>query len=102
MLNPLVGYSFSFAEGAHAQNVNALEFGFGVVRIFPSKFWLGYTPTPWYNLETNHWNFDGHFTIGKMFSNGIGIGLEYGEVADESRVLALFDKSVLFNFYYQF
>lgn len=102
LLNPLVNYNFSFAEGSRAESINALEFGLDVVRLFPSKFWIGFAPSYWYGFDKERWNSDYHITLGKMFSNGMGIGLDYGKLARKSRLYESYDESLLLNFYYQF
>ena len=102
LFNPVVSYSFTFNEGLLADPVSALDFGLGVVRLFPSRFWIGYTPTVWFNFKTDTWNFDDHFTIGKMFSNGMGVGLDYGYLARNSKLFARYDDTLMLNFYYQF
>jgi len=102
LLNPVVRYNYSFKGGPLAEEVNALDMGLGIVKIFPSKFWIGYTPILWYDFEEDQFNFDDHYTLGKMFSNGMGVGLDYGVVARESRLLSKYDNNLLLNFYYQF
>lgn len=101
LFNPTIAYSFSFNEGPRAVNEHAVEIGLGIVKLFPSKFWIGYTPVLWYDFNDKSVNYDDHFTMGKMFSNGMGIGLDYGQIARHSRFSKL-DTSFLLNFYYQF
>jgi len=102
LFNPVIGYDFTFSEGAAAEKVKAVQIGVGIVKLFPSKFWIGYTPIYWYDFEKNRSNYDGHFTVGKMFSNGMAIGLEYGIIARNSQQFSEFDETLLLNFYYQF
>lgn len=102
LVNPLVSYNFSFSEGARAQPFEVIEIAVGLVKVFPSRFWIGYTPVYWYDLDDNSSNYDDFLTIGKMFKNGMGIGLEYGVITRQSRLFAKYDKSILLNFYYQF
>ena len=102
LFNPVIGYDFTFSEGAAAEQVKAAQIGVGIVKLFPSKFWMGYTPIYWYDFEKNRSNYDGYFTVGKMFSNGMGIGLEYGIIARNSQQFSQFDETLLLNFYYQF
>ena len=102
LLNPAVNYNFTFNEGPLADHISVAEVGLGIVKLFPSKLWIGYTPSYWYDLDLKTWNFDSHFTIGKMFSNGMGIGLDYGQLARHYKPRARDDNSLLFNFYFQF
>lgn len=102
LLNPLIGYNTTFSEGKSAEHVNAVEVGLGLVRLFPSKFWIGITPFYWYDIDTENGDFDYHFTVGKMFSNGIGIGFDYGNVARNSKKYIQPTNNLLLNFYYQF
>jgi hypothetical protein len=102
LLNPFVSYNFSFNEGPLSEHLNITEAGFGIVKLFPSKFWIGYTPSVWFNFDDNDWNYDSHFTAGKMFSTGMGIGLDWGRTKRHSSIDARDDRALLFNFYYQF
>jgi len=102
LVNPLVSYSFSFSEGPGAEPFKVFEIAVGLVKVFPSRFWIGYTPVYWLDLDDNSSNYDDFLTIGKMFKNGMGVGLEYGVITRQSRLFAKYDKSFLLNFYYQF
>lgn len=102
LLNPLISYTGSFAGGELAQELEFLDFGMGAVRLFPRKFWVGFTPVYWYDFTVNRWNFDYHLVVGKMFSNGMGIGLNYGNLVQQSGIRTQYDTSVLLDFYYQF
>ena len=102
LLNPGINYNFSFNEGPLAEHVNVGEAGINIVKVFPSKFWISYTPSVWYDFDVNTWNFDSHLTIGKMFSTGMGIGLDYGRLERHSRIRARDDRSLVLNFYFQF
>jgi hypothetical protein len=102
LLNPFISYNFSFSEGPLAEHVNVAETGFGIVKVFPLKFWISYTPSVWLNFDDNDWNYDYHVTVGKMFFTGIGIGLDWGRTKRHSRIDARDDRTLLLNFYYQF
>lgn len=102
LINPFIAYNFSFNEGPSALHWNIGEVGLGIVRLFPSSFWIGYTPTLWYDFSNDNWNFDGHITVGKMFSNGMGIGLDYGVTERHFWLEGRNDRNFLVNFYYQF
>ena len=102
LLNPAIAYLFSFNEGPLAEHLNVAEVGLGIVRLFPAQFWISFTPTAWYDFDDNDLNYDGHFTVGKMFSNGMGIGLDYGRTTRHSIIPGRDDRNVMFNFYYQF
>jgi hypothetical protein len=102
LLNPVINYNFTFAEGKLADPTHVGEVGIGVVRLFPRQFWISYTPSLWYDLDFHTWNYDSHITVGKMFSNGMGIGLDYGSLARHFLPGLRDDRSILVNFYYQF
>jgi len=102
LVNPVISYEFTFNEGPLADPTNLAEAGVGIIKLFPSKFWVGYTPLYWYDFDINTWNFDSHITVGKMFPNGIGIGLDYGRLARHFIPNARDDNTFLFNLYYQF
>jgi hypothetical protein len=102
LINPAVNYIFTFNEGPKADPTNVAEALVGIVKLFPSKFWIAYTPGYWYDLDLKTWNFDSHFTVGKMFSNGMGIGLDYGRVSRHFKPSAKDDTVLLFNYYFQF
>ena len=102
LLNPAIAYLFSFNEGPLAESLNVAEVGLGIVRLFPSDFWISFTPTAWYDFDDNGWNYDSHLTVGKMFSTGMGISLDYGRTTRHSSISARDDRNVLINFYYQF
>jgi hypothetical protein len=102
LINPVINYNFTFNEGPLADHINVAEAGLGIVKLFSKKFWISYTPSYWYDLDLNAWNFDSHVTVGKMFSTGMGIGLDYGRLARHFKPRAADDKTLLFNFYYQF
>jgi hypothetical protein len=102
LLNPAISYNFSFNEGPLSEPLHVAEVGLGIVRIFPGEFWIGFTPSAWYDFDDDEWNYDSHFTIGKMFSTGMGIGLDYGRTSRHSGVAARDDRNWLLNFYYQF
>ena len=102
LINPVINYNFTFNEGELADHVHVAEIGVGLVRLFPLKFWVGITPSYWYDLDLHTWNFDGHITVGKMFSNGIGVGVDYGRLSRHFKPSLSDDRSLLFNFYYQF
>ena len=63
LLNPAVSYTFSFGEGPLAVPVHIAEAGVGIVRVFPSKFWLSYTPILWYDFDFDRLFFDSNFTF---------------------------------------
>ena len=102
LLNPAIAYLFSFNEGPLAENLNVAEVGLGIVRLFPSKFWISYTPSAWYDFDDKGWNYDSHIAVGKMFSNGMGIGLDYGRTTRHTFIPGRDDRNILINFFYQF
>ena len=102
ILNPFIAYNFTFNEGPLALDWSVGEAGLGIIRLFPSSFWVGCTPSLWYDFIDDHWNLDGHCTMGKMFSNGMGIGLDYGVTERHSLLKGRDDRNLLLNFYYQF
>jgi hypothetical protein len=102
LINPAINYNFTFNEGPLADHISVAEASLGIVKLFPASFWIGITPSYWYDLDLKTWNFDGHFTIGKMFSNGLGVGLDYGQLARHYKPHATDDKSLLLNLFFQF
>jgi hypothetical protein len=102
LVNPVINYNFTFNEGELADHIKVAEVGVGLVKLFPSRVWIAYTPSYWYDFDFHTWNFDSHLTIGKMFSTGIGMGLDYGTLARHFKPEFRDDRTLLINLYYQF
>ena len=102
LVNPVINYNFTFNEGELADHIKVGEVGVSLVKLFPSRFWIAYTPSYWYDFDFHTWNFDSHLTIGKMFTTGMGMSLDYGTLARHFKPEIRDDRTLLINFYYQF
>jgi hypothetical protein len=101
-IQPAVGYEFTFSEGSMAVPSRLGYASMTVIWLSPSGFWVGYAPTISYELENSEWLHDRSLTVGKMFRNGLGLSLDYGNLDRVGPVAAPDDAQLVINFYYQF
>ena len=101
-IQPAVGYEFTFSEGSMATPSRRAYTSLTVMWLSPSGFWVGYTPTLVYEFENSEWLHDRSLTVGKMFRNGLGLSLDYGNLDRVGPVAAPDDAQLVINFYYQY
>jgi hypothetical protein len=101
-LIPATYYLKSLKEGSLGIPVEELGFSVELRWLFENGVWFGYRPNLARDLLGHEWADDHSLVLGKMFSNGFGLGLEYGR-ADRLDKMAQRDDYVgVFNVYYQF
>ena len=101
-LAPAGFYEKAVKVGSDGIPMEEIGFGMGLIWLFDTGVWLGYTPELVFDLEADSWADDHSLIIGKMFSNGFGLSLEYGR-RDRLDPIATRDDYVgVFNLYYQF
>ena len=101
-LVPAFGYDFTFAEEPLAAEVNQPYVSIDLVWVFDFGGWVGITPKIGYEFEESEAVDEYTITVGKMFSNGIGISVDYGRIEQINPNARRDDNSWLVNFYYQF
>jgi len=101
-LVPAVGYEFTFAEGDSAIPVSNAYATLPVIWVAPSGLWIGYSLTLRRDIEANEWLDDHGLTVGKMFRNGFGLSLDFGDSDRVGPVSIPDDDQLVINFHYQF
>ena len=101
-LVPAVDYAKSFSEGSQAIDLEYAGASVGFYWIAASGLWFGYTPYLERDLKINEWADDHSIIIGKIWPNGLGFSLEYGQVRRIDKSAKRDDYTSLVNFYYQF
>ena len=101
-LVPALGYEFTFAEGDRAIRVSNAYATLPIIWVVPSGFWIGYSITIRRDIEADEWLDDHGLTIGKMFRNGFGLSLDFGNSDRVGAVTIPDDDQLVINFHFQF
>ena len=101
-LVPALGYEFTFAEGDLATRGSRIYASLPIIWLSQSGFWIGYSLTLSRETEEHEWLDDHTLTIGKMFRNGFGVSLDYGNSDRVGPVSVPDDAQLIVNGYYQF
>jgi hypothetical protein len=75
-LLPQLQYLKSFAEGDLAQGIEALSLSADLIHVFPSEFWIQYTPSVSYDLDVDQSEFDNLLVLGQKFTRRIALRFE--------------------------
>ena len=101
-LVPAGYYETTFSEEQGAVSDEEIGISVNFIWVFDNGIWLGYEPTIGRNFEVDDWFDDHFFIVGKIFRNGFGLGLEYGQ-RDRLDPISERDYYTAFlNFYYVF
>ncbi|MEP4149283.1 MAG: hypothetical protein ABJL54_18835 [Halioglobus sp.] len=101
-LAPAGFYENAVKVGSDGIAMEEIGLGIGLIWLFDNGVWIGYTPELVFDMEADSWADDHSVIIGKMFSNGFGLSLEYGR-RDRLDPIATRDDYVgVFSLYYQF
>ena len=101
-LNPAVGLESTFSEGPLALSESWLYVTLPIIWFTPSGFWIGYAPTIRREREPHDCLDDHSITVGKMFENGVGFSIVYGNVDRVGPVSIPDDAQLVLNLHYQF
>jgi hypothetical protein len=101
-LVPAVGYEFTFAEGSQAVSSSKPYVGLDFAWVFQFGGWIGAGVQAGYEFDADEWVDESVITFGKMFQNGFGLSIDYGQVEQLAPQANRDDRNWLINFYFQF
>jgi hypothetical protein len=101
-LAPALGFDSTFAEGDLATATQRIYATSPIIWLSESGLWIGYAATIAREVDAHEWLYDGMLTVGKMFSNGLGLSLDYGSIDRVGPVKIDDDAQLYLNFYFQF
>lgn len=101
-LVPAIGYEFTFAEDPLGAEVNQPYVSVDIAWVFQFGGWVSIGPRLSRDFESDEWVDEYVITVGKMFQNGFGVSLDYGNSEQLKPLAKQDDRTVVINFYYQF